>query len=275
MPANPSSLDLLERYHDQLIALRDRTARVVDGLYQTVDPRDLGNTFQGFVRGAQTMTEVGQAQAKLLASAFIASYVTSETGTAAEIVEAAPNNEGFTTDGRSLGEAMGAIPAKVYLALKQGRSVQQALVYGRFAVNRFVQTEVMDAASQEMSHQFQELDLVQGWRWKSRGTCGGCLAMDNGKRFDAARPLNRHPNCRCIAEPVLNVPQSVQRDTGRERFFSLSEPEQDAALGKGIADLVRRGAVAWADLASTERPHEWHPLVVAATLKEVAEAASN
>lgn len=274
MPAQQRSLELLERYHDQLILIRDRTARVVDALYRGVDTENLTESFQAFVKAAQTMIVLGQAQTKTLTDAFMASYAASETGEPVKIAEPAPHNEGFTTDGRPLGEAIGAVPAKVYLAVRQGQGTEKALAYGRFAINRFVQTELMDAATQEMNHQSKELDVVRGWRWKSRGTCGGCLAMDNGKTFDAAKPLNRHPNCRCIAEPVLDVPQRVDRDTGRERFMQLPEEEQDAALGKGIADLVRKGAVAWTELASTERPHEWHPLVVAASLKEVAEAAS-
>lgn len=256
-------------YHDRLVLLRDRTARVVDALYR-IDPDDLGGSFTSFVRGAARTITAGQANARVLSDVFLQNYIGTETGEQGELEDPVPDNEGFTTDGRPLGEAMGAIPAKVYLALKQGQPMPKALAYGRFAAARFVWTEVMDAANQELTHQMDALPEVRGWRWKSRGTCGACLASDNGTVYPTSRPLNRHPNCQCVSEPVIEgAKDTVPRETGIDRFKDMSVAEQDASLGKGLADLVRDNKVAWGDLISQERPHEWHPLIVVSTLKEV------
>lgn len=213
----------------------------------------------------------GQSNARLLTDAFLANYIGTETGEKGDLEQPVEDNEGFTTDGRPLGEAMGAIPAKVFLALKQGQPTHKALAYGRFAAARFVWTEVMDAANQELTHQMDALDEVKGWRWKSRGTCGACLASDNGTVYPTSRPLNRHPSCQCVSEPVIDVKERVHRETGIDRFQQMSQAEQDASLGKGLAELVRNDSVAWADLISKENPHEWHPLTVVTTLKEVAD----
>ena len=267
MPASQQSLRLLDGYHDRLVSLRDRTALVVDSLYR-IDETDLSGSFNAFVRGASRTITAGQANARLLTDSFLTNYIGTETGTKGNLEDPVPDNEGFTTDGRPLRDAMGAIPAKVFLALKQGQPMDKALAYGRFAAARFVWTEVMDAANQELTHQMDALDEVKGWRWKSRGTCGACLASDNGRVYPTSRPLNRHPSCQCVSEPVLDVKERVPRETGIERFKAMPEKQQDASLGKGLADLVRKGAVAWNELISVENPHEWHPLVVVTTLKE-------
>lgn len=269
MPANQQSLRLLDLYHDRLVSVRERTAQVVDGLYRGLDTSDLGVSFQGFVRDAARAITAGQTNARLLSDVFLTNYIGASTGEKGDLEEPVPDNEGFTTDGRRLTDAMGAIPAKVFLAIKQGQPMGKALAYGRFASSRFVLTEVMDAANQELTHQMDALDKVKGWRWKSRGTCGACLASDNGRVYPTSKPLNRHPNCQCVSEPVVDgVKERVPRETGIERFKSMPEAEQDKSLGKGLADLVRKSAIAWTDLISHENPHEWHPLVVVTTLKE-------
>lgn len=136
-------------------------------------------------------------------------------------------------------------------------------------------TEVMDAASQELTHQMRESRSITGWRWKSRGTCGACLAMDDGSVLPDSRPLNRHPYCQCVPEPVLRgVKERVKRPTGHDRFNELSEAQQNASLGEKKASLLRTGAIAWTDLVSKETSAEWHPVLVETALKELEQLAN-
>lgn len=269
MPRSRNSLLLLERYHDEIISLRDRTARLVDRRFGAVQPGRLSPTLQAFTTDAAQIIAIAQENAAHLAMGFLRAYERSEI-TRGEIEQ--PEIEGgYTRDGRPLGAAMGAIPAKVYLALKQGQSVSKALAYGRYAARRFVETEVIDAADNVLHEQIIAHPQITGWRWKSRGTCGGCLAMDSGRTLPPGTPLNRHPNCRCISEPVFNVRERHYRDTGHERFRAMSKTAQDAALGKTIAEAIRAGEVRWPDLVAEERPHRWHRMVVAASAQDVTE----
>lgn len=275
MPANPRSLGLLEAYHEQLASIRKRTAELVVRRYDAIHPEDLSNGFKNFVPDAAQVIEAGQGQAALFSDAMLRGFIRLESGQEEEITEPVEDNAGFTTDGRRLTEVLSAVPAKVFLAIKSGRSVEEAMRFGRFASTRTTVTEVMDAATQELTHQMKQSPLVQGWRWKSRGTCGACLALDDGEILPDGRPLNRHPYCQCVAEPVIRgVREKVQRQTGRERFDELSKTQQDASLGEQKASWLRAGLIAWDDLVSKERSAEWHPVLVETALKELEQIAN-
>lgn len=275
MPANPRSLRLLDAYHEQVAHLRDRTAQMVVRTYDAIDPQDLTGGYARFVPTAAQIIEAGQTQASVLSDAMLRGFIRLESGREEEITEPVEDNAGFTTDGRRLTEVLSAIPAKVFLAIKMGRSIDEAVRFGRFAATRAAVTEVMDAASQELTHQMKESPVVAGWRWKSRGTCGACLAMDNGSVLPDGTPLNRHPYCQCVAEPVIKgVKERVKRPTGHDRFNALSEKQQDVALGEKKANLLRDGAISWLDLVSKETSNEWHPVLVETALKELEQKAN-
>lgn len=274
MPANPRSLSLLEAYHDQLSRLRAQTTQLVVRRHAVINPEDLTAGYQAFVGDAARIIEAGQRQAATYSDALLKGFIRLEAGREEEITEPVEDNAGFTTDGRRLTEVLSAIPAKVFLAIKLGRSTQDALAFGRFAASRTAVTEVMDAASQELAHQMKESPSVAGWRWKSRGTCGACLAMDSGEVRSVAQPLNRHPYCQCVAEPVVRgVRERVKRETGHERFEAFPETKQDDLLGKK-ALLLRAGAIAWDDLVSKDTSAEWHPVLVETALKELEQIAN-
>lgn len=274
MPANPRSLSLLDAYHDQLSRLRAQTTQLVVRRHAVINPEDLTSGYQMFVTDAARIIEAGQRQAATYSDALLKGFVRLEAGRDEEITEPVEDNAGFTTDGRRLTEVLAAVPAKVFLAIKLGKSTEDALAFGRFAASRTAVTEVMDAASQELTHQMKESPSVGGWRWKSRGTCGACLAMDSGQVLSLAQPLNRHPYCQCVAEPVVKgVRERVKRETGPERFKSLPVAKQDAMLGQK-AKWLRAGAIAWKDLVNKDTSAEWHPVLVETALKELEQIAN-
>lgn len=273
MPASRRSLVLLDSYHDSLVGLKDRAARAVVQRFGAIDTEDMGPSLEVFVADAAALLTLAQEQAATMSDAFLRSFIRSETGKPAELETPDEMNPGTTTDGRDLAEALGAIPAKLFLGFKNGWDLDKALRFGAFAARRTAETEVMDAAGQEMTHQIDALDLLVGWRWKSRGTCAACLSMDSGRRHAPGQLLERHPGCQCIQEPVLNVRETVQRETGRERFDSLPKTEQDSILGDKLAGLIRTGAVAWSQLVKVEEHAEWHPTIVARPLQEILQDA--
>lgn len=269
MPANPQSLRAEEAYRAQLKRLWRRVVAVVESQYRSIDPDDLAASFRAFIPSAATVIEMGQAQAVTLADAFVSTYVAHELDEGLDVTpEVSP---GQTVDGRRLEEALSATPAKVFLALKMGRPIGEALNFGRFSVARLAHTEVVDASREELKHQIDTADQVKGWRWSAQGSaCGACLAADNGAIRPTSSTLIGHAGCDCVMEPVVaGVRETIHRPTGKERFESLNLAEQNALLGDKKAEAVRSGDVAFTDLIKTERHEEWRSSITEAPLEAI------
>ena len=232
----------------------------------------MGRAFRAFVGDAAGLIALGQEQAALIAAAFVATYVALERDEPAEAVDLVEGNPGMTFDGRLLTEALAAIPAKVFLGLKQGWELDKALAFGRFAAHRTALTETMDAARQEQQHQMQESEVVKGWRWvtRGRGSCAVCLARADGTVFPVKQPLTGHPACSCQQLPVVaGVRETVNVPTGEQVFRSLSKEEQERLVGPKWAELLDKG-VPFSRLVKVERHKEWRPSITQRPAEEVA-----
>ncbi len=74
---------------------------------------------------------------------------------------------------------------------------------------------------------------VTHYRWLSSRqpgrTCAACWALD-GQLFEVEKPMPKHPNCRCVLTPVLDVKTVVT--SGETRFQQLTEEQQKQVLGE-------------------------------------------
>lgn len=268
MPANPASLVLTSRYHERVDRLARSTGKAVAGRFAAVDRENLSESLQAFVVDAISMLAAAQGAAKGLSAGYFAALSALETGRVQQTAGA--DVVGHATDGRELGPVMGVVPARVYVALKQGKSIDQALSYGRFGAEHRARTEVMDAARSELDAHMADAP-VKGWRWRSKGTCGACLALDDGAVREGL--METHPGCQCVPEPAFEVPETVEPETGHERFLNLPVSEQDALLGVDLAQGIRSGAIAWGDLVVTEHNPRWHDFVTAASATQAKRRA--
>lgn len=262
MPANAASLPLTSAYHNKLANLAEQVARIAGARTPRLAKGEMDDAFKAFTAQAAGIVELGQRHAIELTTAFLGRLSELETGARPE---SEPESEipGFTADGRPLSKAVAATPAKVYLALKQGRPFEVAMAFAKMSIGRLARTEVFDAADRRQA----ELGVTQ-WRWRSRGTCGACLAMDDGNTMTG--DLERHPNCACIREPTFDAPDRFQRASGRDRFLAMSVKEQDRILGPEKAEAIREGLISWDALVHVEQFRKWTPAVV-----EVTAAALN
>lgn len=264
MPRTREALRLTDRYHDMLVRLADRAGVMSGRRFAQVDSEDLGESYRRAIRDCVGIITLSQGQAAALARTYWRNLARLETGEA-EQDEPLEENAGFTSDGRRLGEGLAASRAKVLLALKMGRPLSQAVGFGAFGAQRFGFTEVMDAADLELLHQMEGKAI--GWRLRSRGTCAGCISLDNGSvRSGEGPPF--HPNCACMREPVLVSKERYFPETGRERYSKLPIEEKEALIGKEAAALLERGEIGWDDLVSTHPSKKWQPVTTAATLEE-------
>ena len=229
-----------------------------------------------FVRDAALAVTLGQRLSVEMTLGYLLALSRLELGNALELQPSREGNAGFTADGRDIADALGAVRARFFKNLNEGKPLEAATTSVALAAARTAAFEVMDASTLEMEHQLGELDVVRGWRSRSRGTCGACLARDDGavRGFKSAKTRPPyHPGCHCIAEPAFDVEDKVERRTGRQRFEALSEEEQDAALGADKAKLLRGGLVSWDHLIAVNTFKEWTPVLTEASLTDLLAVA--
>jgi hypothetical protein len=268
MPAERRSLVLTERFHRNIDDLALQTADQLARRFNPSPDDELKAYFEEFIGLAATTVAGAQSAAATIAGGFFRGLGSIELGEGV-LAEEMPDNAGATADGRSLEEALGATRAKTLLGLSRGWQPDQARLFARASFGRLARTEVVDAAGLELTHQMQNVDEVQGWRWRSRGTCGGCLALDDGSIRDPSAGMDRHPNCRCLPEPVFDVEERVARPTGHERFAEMTEKQQNELLGAEKARLLRMGLIDWPHLVHREHHREWNDSLTERSLQDV------
>jgi hypothetical protein len=274
VPASREARAIAERFHAALEAQGWRTASLVvrrfDAAAAAADS-ELVDQLRAFVRDAAEIIEIGQSSTVALADAYVSGSARAELG---ERVALKPDPEaiGSTWDGRALESGLGASIAKVWHARALGRPLEKALAFGRFSAERFAFTETLDAGRQELTTKIRELPEIEGWRWRSRGTCSACMSADDG-RIRGEGFIRPHPYCRCVPEPVFRGRRQIGRPTGPQRFERLSPAEQNEAVGEEVAQLLRENRVDWGDVVKVVDPEDWRPMITRRPVEELRKLA--
>jgi hypothetical protein len=266
MPSNPASLRLAELYQDRAVAVAEQAQRAARRLV-VVDRDDPVESWRRVITSVSVLIGAAQTASTDLALGYFRALGTLETGRSVDVAESRPRNIGFTEDGRAIQDVLVAPRARFFRRLDEGVEVPRLLTEAVEAVGRAAQFEVMDAGQRELAHQVSRSGLAQGWRTRSRGTCGACLAIDDGSVTSRRPPF--HPHCDCVIEIDFGGPQEARRPSGRERFEALSPQAQDAALGFEKAELLRRRLISWEHLVSVQTFKEWTPVITEAPLESL------
>lgn len=222
------SVELLEAYGAQVDRLAGVATQVALAEYDRVEPDESGELQRSFViflaRTADNL-EALHAIALEQAAGYIAA-AGAEAG--APVAATAPRSlEDEDPFGRPIGELLGPVASKVYLALSQGMTLDEALEVGRHATSSIAESFVRDASRSALSSSFERSDAIVGFRWVSRGTCGACMGADTGEDLPPGFSLNVHPNCQCIAEPVFEGPTFPDRLLSRREAEATLEDWRD------------------------------------------------
>ena len=254
MPASERSLRLTDLYRERLLSVRERAGRAAEGAWERVDLADLEPTFTDWVGAVSTAVTDAQVRATRLSAAYLTAFLSSELGRRVPTVTIdASGYAGTARDGRPLAEAYDTARVGVLVALKDGTPNEQALNAGRVRALRAVELDVMQTARQSLQDAMRAHERVSGYRRAVSGTCGACVAASEGVFSDSAH-FEVHPGCQCVPEPrVRGVRDTVPRLVGAALFASMSEGEQNDALGPETAELVRSGEVALTDLVRRNR----------------------
>lgn len=249
MARGDASLQLTDAYQAHLLADRLAVAGATASSWRSLDPADLDGSYGRWLAGMTPFLTAYKARGVAASDGYLAAFLSSELAT--HVAPRGLNPEAYLTarSGAPLAEVLTNPLVTVKLAVRSGRSVEQALHLGLVRATRTAAVEALDAPRRALSDLMAEDDRIEGWeRATSPNACGACLALATGDTHDPHKPLPTHDHCRCVTEPVVRHSRHrVRRQTGREMFDAMTPAEQDALFhGRGgaeKADLVRTGAV--------------------------------
>lgn len=254
MPANPRSLGVTTAYRTRLQGIQVGLAREVRRSWVAINPDEL-DAFDAARVAA--LIEAAQRQTIQASAGYLTAYLTSEKRR--RVTGPDPTTEiGTTPTGRPLSEATIGLILGVKARISTGIDPVTALSLGQTELLRLADTSADFTARQSLSSGLQEDDRFKGWRRAVRGTCGACLGAATGSLASPDEPIDTHPGCQCIQEPVVvGAPERVRRPSGKEVFDSYPTERQDALFGEVKASMLRSGTVALADLIShSEMAHQ-------------------
>lgn len=210
--------------------------------WRKLNPSDLTGSWVRSLAGLQPAIEQIQFQAAVLGGGYSASAL------AAQGVYEAPrsflNPSGFVgsaPDGRSLSGLLYSPVTQVKTALGAGATPGQALVIGRGALERNVQTMVADTGRAAASVDIAARPRVGYVRMLAPPSCARCVVLA-GKFFRWNTGFQRHPRCDCRHIPSRENIAGAHTTDPYEYFRSLSAADQDRLFTKSGANAIRDGA---------------------------------
>lgn len=250
MPRNQRSLQLTDLYARRLKAVVGRVEALVSSRWY-LDPEDFDGSYDSWRDVAVQAVSQAQRQNVRLTNGYLAAFLTSESGR--RISPPSVDLEkyvGRSRDGRDLREAWSSPVIKAKVAVKDGRSPEEASDIAKAAALALVGLDTYFGARGPMAEQMRATVQVIGFRRVTVGaTCGACLGAASGTVLPKDADFHIHPSCDCVAEPVVkSVPDAAKRRTGEQIFNELSPAEQNARLGDEAAEAVRNGDVSLPDL---------------------------
>lgn len=250
MAANPRSLEVTLAYGRRLKAVERRVKRFIRNRWQ-LGPGDLDERYEAWK--AEALRSITQAQLLnvQLTAGFLSAFETLERGGPVRPVAIDPSEfVGKTYGGADLGEWVDKPKIDALAQIKAGRPVPEA------AANA-LDKAVMDAglhtyAAQRgaLSSAMQSRQGVIGYRRVVVGeTCGGCLAAAKNDVLMPTEQFATHPNCDCVAEPVLgDVSDRYKHPSGLEQYERLTSTQKAEAVGPEAAQAIADGAISLFDL---------------------------
>jgi hypothetical protein len=217
MPAAESSLRITEAYRTRLFGLRSQLERRAETLWPTIEGLD---DFT-WTNKAAAATQNAQREAVALTGAYLTAFLTSEVGTRTRgpILDTR-RYSGLSRDGRPLRDALRSPMIGVRFKLKEGATPEEALAYGLHRAKRMVSVDYDHAHRTALLDGLAADERFQGWQRAVTGTCGACagdIAVEVSTNLPSI-PLQVHPNCQCVTEPVV-APRSP-KDALATRAFN-------------------------------------------------------
>lgn len=262
MPASERSLRLTELYRSDLRALVDGVQVLADHEWASLDFEDLSASYQPLKERIAVGAARAQRQAVQVTAAYLSAFKSSELGRP----QGVPTIDSSRYVGKSFGgrDLLDSLEHPVVAVLSAiGRGEPDPLGQGRRALILNLDLDVKAAARAALQDAMVADDLIEGWRRAVAGTCGACLGASDESTLPPGTPLNIHPNCECVSEPVVRgVRNAVPRLGGAALFSQMTPEKQDAAIGIAAAEKVRQGEAQVHDFIEHQRPGDTPGFIV-------------
>lgn len=193
-------------YRSQLDRLRSAVVRLALDEFEAVDATDLDRSLRAYAESIEPLLVAGQAQMQALARGFVRTYGLVSAGVLVDPVddEEAPI-VGATRAGVPLLEGMAAWGPMVLAQIGEGRPLEEALEFGRYVVERFVDGELTGVVDRETERQGNALGPIVGWEGIVQpDACERCQA-ENAGQHELTWTAYRHGACNCAVVPVFEA----------------------------------------------------------------------
>lgn len=216
-----------------MVAIRGQAQQFARQAWTTAGPNDL-DSYQPAILALQ-VAELQRSAARL-GTAYVAAFVASEMGAPVRVPAATAFQVGTAYSGSDLARALLGPMLGVKVDIREGKDRSVAFKEGQLRLEA-VAGLATDAAAREAQRVAMELNpYVEAWRRAIKGTCDACLAATAEGTYAApGTPLEIHPNCQCVAEPVVNRNGTVLKPSepgGRPEGAILNELKQVGELDK-------------------------------------------
>ena len=207
----------------------------------------IGDDFDaGYARIESRMLELvtaGQQAAAATGAAYISKvlYETEQVDLPVTTVDPA-SFAGTAADGRDLGGLFYGSVTTAKEAVKNGASLDAALLQGRNELVKLALTTVADANRESIGAAMGARPAVEGWvRMLNPPSCGRCAILA-GKFFRWNAGFQRHPRCDCRHIPASEALAGDLTTDPYAYFKSLSGAEQEKLFGRIEARAINDGA---------------------------------
>lgn len=247
MATTIAAANVTAEYRQRVAALvRQVDERTLELWHGNVSWDDLRGTYAPVAGRVQGLVEEAQRQALRMAVGYFSGYLATELGERTEL----PAFDSTTYVGLSFGgtpikESLDNPLAAMLSAIRD--DMPDPLGIGLRRLRNQIDLDMKAPARQLLQDLMQADERVIGWRRVTGGTCGACLGT-SGENLPPGTPLNVHPHCQCVSEPIPQGREPDIRPSAQQRFERMSPKEQDEAFGTETALALRQGMIRLDDL---------------------------
>lgn len=234
--------DLTDARQQRVAAIADRAARQAAILWRKQMGPDFDSSWGTVASALTDITANAQTGVAAGATAYLAATARAEGVDDAGASAVQPGAwAGVDASGRTLDGLLYGAVTTAKTQIGRGAGLASALQAGSIYLQTMVRTAALDTGRSSNLTAMTSHRFTHYVRAISAGACSRCAMLAG---ISSARtPFQRHPGCRCTAEPVSDEGRVPGRFTSPAAYFeSLSEAEQNRVFTNAGAEAIRAGA---------------------------------
>lgn len=208
--------------------------------WQRVDRNDFDSSVGLLLPTLTALVAQAQVQAAEESQRFI-EQVDAFNGVQSDVQVAPPAFAGVDWDGLRLEPMILFASTMMKQRMLAGAPAVDAVQTGLHYTTTLGTTATLDAGREAARVSWLAREVYVNWvRMIQPGACGRCIVLAGKQSRERAFP--RHPRCRCVAVPSMEVTDGSVETDPQAFFDGLSREEQDKAFTKTGAEAIRAGA---------------------------------